>query len=1055
MARPNVLTLLTGAAAFVALLLAAEPLAAQSTGRVRGVVRAAGSGQPLGDVQIVVPGTTLGVITASDGSYQLPRVPSGTAQLRTRRLGYGAVTKSVTVRADATTTADFELAASAVTLNDVVVTGSGAPTERRKLGNTVASVDVTQLRDAPVSNVSEILQAREPGVSVLSSGGLAGEGARVRIRGTASLAQSNEPIVYVDGVRVDNGGGFSGNIGGGAGPSRLNDINPDAIDRIEILKGAAAATLYGTEASAGVIQIFTKSGASGAPRWTLDLQHGITTMPTGRYRALAGFARTQAQADSLSAFWGHTITPFQVFEENVVPRLFESGQNGTYGLSVSGGNDNVTYFVSGRAAIEDGPFTSKGFASAKNDGFKLANDLTTNRQVNANLTFFPQPKLRLRVTSAFAQTRLDLPNNDNNLYSPLTSVIRSKPELANVNNPTGDPAFSTASEVIDLYTSQVVHRTDASVNATYSTGTGLTLDATTGIDYVSQQDAQITPFGWNVNGVSQNNPTGARSVSNRNASRVSIDLKGSWDSHITQRISSQSVVGLQGVRSGTNTIGGTGTRFAGPGLDVAGAGAGQTLLEQRLDEVSGGAFVQQQFGWSDYLFGTVGTRYDRHSAFGASTRGALYPKLGFSFVPTDVPGWHVPAVSSLRFRGAIGRSGLQPGAFDKLTTYAPINSATGAGVVPKNLGNPDLKPEVSTEWEAGSEIGFAGDRIGFELTYWNRNVRDLLVARQFPLSGGFRATQLDNIGGLRSSGAELGVKAQVLTSPRASLDLFANAAYLRERISSLGGAPALKVGYYRYRLFLKEGYAPGSFFGAKLQDIPNPIDVNGDGKSDSDAELLSFLSVPRNPSTLRVLLQSDASGDQLGSYLGKNTPDWSGTFGGTLSLRGGLRVSTVFETRFGNYYVQNLTGAFQRGSAGVGRNYREAAQLEATLLNPASTADQRLVAAKEYVQKMAALSPQDGLNEVEPADFLRWRELSVAYGLPGRVASALRARSVDVSVAVRNLALFTRYSGTDPEINAIGRGGSTDGLENNFLSGVDAWGYAIPRRLTLSAKVGF
>jgi TonB-linked SusC/RagA family outer membrane protein len=1034
---------------------AASSLAAQTTGRVRGVVRAAATQEPLADVYVFVPGTNVGSTTGPDGAYQLPRVPTGPVQLRARRVGYALGSASLTVQAEGVSRADFALTTATVSLDAVVVTGSGAPAERRTLGNTVAAVDVAALRDAPVQSVSEILQGREPGVSLAPSGGLAGEGTRIRIRGTASLAQSNEPIVYVDGVRVDNAGGFSGGVGGGAGPSRLDDLNPDAIDRIEILKGAAAATLYGTEASAGVIQIFTKSGADGAPRWTAEIERGVARMPADRYAPLAGFARTQAQADALSAYWGQAIRPYEVFEVDAVPRLFETGRTATHGLSVSGGNAGVTYFLSGRLQDEDGPFTSRGFAGPRSAGFHLADDVNARRQGNASLAFFPTPRLRVRVATAYHDSRLELPNNNNNIYGPTTSVIRSKPELANENNPTGDPAFTTAAEVVNLYARQDVRRFTGSVNGSYDAGRGVTFDATAGVDQVGQEDAQVTPFGWAVNGVSQNDRTGARTVSNRNAGRVSVDAKATWAAQLAPSISSSLVAGVQGVRSDTRVVGGTGTRFAGPGLDVAGAGAGQTLRESRLAEVSGGAFAQAQLGWRDYLFATLGTRYDRHSAFGASTGGALYPKLSVSFVPSDIPSWRAGTLSSLRVRGAVGRSGLQPGAFDKLTTYAPINSATGAGVAPSNLGNPDLRPEVSTEWEGGAEVGLWRDRVGLELTSWNRRVRDLLVARQFPPSGGFRATQLDNIGAMTSRGLELALKAQPLAGPRTTIDVFANAAFLRERITSLGGAPPIKVGYYRYRLFLKEGYAPGAFFGAKLRDVPNPIDVDGDGQPDSDRQLLAFLASPRDPSALRALLEGDAAGDPLGSHLGKNTPDWSGSFGGSVALRGGLRIGTLFEYRAGDYSVQNLTGAFQRGSAGVGRNIRASAELEATLLDPASSAEERLAAAKTWVRTMAALSPQDGLNEVERADFLRWRELSVAWALPRRLVARVGARSVDLTAAARNLALLTRYSGADPEINAIGRGGSTNGLENNFLSGVDAWGYALPSRFTLSARVGF
>src|SRR6266851_4854472 len=244
--------LLAGAGA--ALAVCGGVSAAQGTGTVRGTVTDAVTKRPVDGAQIYVVGTELGTLSNATGQFQF-NLAAGQVTLRTRRVGFGSASKTVTVTAGEVTVVDFGLSQAAISLDVLVVTGAGAETEVRKLGNTVGQIDVKSLRNAPVSTVSEQLAAREPGVSVLPSGGLAGEGAQIRVRGTASLTQANEPI-----VRVDRTGGFGDLIGAGGGgtPSRLDDINPEAIDRIEILKGAAAATLYGTEASAGVIQIFTK-----------------------------------------------------------------------------------------------------------------------------------------------------------------------------------------------------------------------------------------------------------------------------------------------------------------------------------------------------------------------------------------------------------------------------------------------------------------------------------------------------------------------------------------------------------------------------------------------------------------------------------------------------------------------------------------------------------------------------------------------------------------------------------------------------------------------------
>src|SRR5262245_41213395 len=190
--------------------------------------------------------------------YRLPAVPARQVEVSVRMIAYSPATKTVVVQANQTAQVDLQLTVSALQLDQVVVTGSGQQVEAKKLGNTVAVIQPTE--NTPVNDISMLLQAKEPGLSTITSAGLTGTGARIRIRGNASLTQSNEPIIFVDGIRVNSGGGQT---------SRLEDIDPESIERIEVLKGAAAATLYGTEASNGVIQIFTKHGSNTAPKWHL------------------------------------------------------------------------------------------------------------------------------------------------------------------------------------------------------------------------------------------------------------------------------------------------------------------------------------------------------------------------------------------------------------------------------------------------------------------------------------------------------------------------------------------------------------------------------------------------------------------------------------------------------------------------------------------------------------------------------------------------------------------------------------------------------------------
>jgi TonB-dependent starch-binding outer membrane protein SusC len=255
----------------VLLVLGAPALSAQvQTGTIRGRVTDAASGRPLADAQVVVGGTRLGALTTASGDFAIMAVPTGPRILSVRRIGYQPATRAVTVRGDENV-GDIPLAVSAVNLSEVVVTGTAAPTERRRVGTSIASVDSTAIARAEAVTVDQALQGKVPGAQITqNSGSPGGGGISVRLRGTNSFIAGSDPLYIVDGVIVDNGSAQLADLGGRSNPqNRLADINPADIERVEIIRGAAAAALYGSRANNGVVQIFTKRGLIGRPRFTL------------------------------------------------------------------------------------------------------------------------------------------------------------------------------------------------------------------------------------------------------------------------------------------------------------------------------------------------------------------------------------------------------------------------------------------------------------------------------------------------------------------------------------------------------------------------------------------------------------------------------------------------------------------------------------------------------------------------------------------------------------------------------------------------------------------
>ena len=1069
--------LLTAVAFGAAAQLAAQEAA--GVGTIEGTVREQSTNRPVDAAQVHIVGKNIGAYSNRDGVYRITNVPAGAVEVRIRMVGFAPASRTVTVTAGGTQTLNFTLAPSAVQLEAIVTTGTAGATEVKRLGNTVATIDPPKY--APIKSASELLQGREPGVVGLSSSGLAGEGMKIRIRGNASLTQSNEPIVFVDGIRINSGGTSAAN----ATISHLDDIDPASIERIEILKGAAAATLYGTEASNGVIQIFTKRGTSGAPKWDFNVTQDFSSYPTNRLDDNWGTPVRQGQLDSLKKLWGRS--DLQLFKPFAIPLMsdhFETGSAQTLNASVTGGTQNLNYIVSGLYTRDDGPF-----AAQKLQG--LSKDLVRRGSGRSAVSFFPTSNIRITANGQYANTYANRPEYGNNIYSPVTLLEFSKPDFGECRNsdpagtdpdlgvkapgvckfggnPTGSPnAFGTPRETARKLNEISTDRYISSIDAGYTPFASLNLTAILGVDYTSQTTTHFQPFGYNIDNVIGDDVLGDKGIYDENNRQVTLDAKANWTRDFMSRFNSAFVAGVQGFLTKVKYPGSFGYDFPGPGIQRTDAAGNQFASDGVLQTVNGGYFVQEQLGFNKYLYLTGGARYDYSSAFGKSADGVLYPKFSVSFVPSDVPGFKLPAISALRIRGAWGQSGRQPSAFAKFTTFSAQTGPAGAGLRPDNLGNPKLKPEVATEIEGGLELGLFNDRLGFDATYWNRKVDDLLFAVQYPPSGGFTNAQLSNVGQLDGHGLELSARGFVVQRENVSLDVRANIAFLTQKVASLGGAPELKTGgsYARIRGYIKEGLPPGEFFGAKalrpcasgqttkcLQPGQVPYDFNGDKVPDTEAQALAFLSQPRDYTALfngnAIMVENGILSD-----LGKPTPDYTGSFGGTLTFAKNWQIGSLFEFKGGNYTYWCLICGFRNASP-RGTNSKLFQQVNATLLNPASTAQQRLEASKTWVYKLASLTPYQGLNEVSDGDFLRFRELNITYTAPRSLATRMGARNIAFTLTGRNLLLWTKYQGVDPEVAYVGQGGQS-GVDENFVESIDGFGLPLPRRIGISVRIGY
>ena len=775
------------------MVFAAVQVGAQ-TGTITGTVTSE-SGQTLAGAQVLVVGTGLGSRTGNDGRYTIVNVPAAQYRVRVQFIGHRPQDQSVTVPAGGTVTMNFVMRVQALALDAMVVTGTAGTARNREVGNSISQIDMAKVQ-LPSANIGQLLQGRTAGMTVMPSSAMAGSGSMIRLRGNVSVTMSNQPLIYVDGVRIRSDG-YQRNVpptgsdlrSGNDVASPLNDINPNDIERVEVIKGAAAATLYGTEAAAGVIQIFTKSGRTGRPEWSFSVDQGfVQALPFGPdpIEAPPGdtiFSCTtrvnntctgtmQAYRDSFPDRFDGLPTRGVSRAGGTSRYLFidpwlRNGLRQRYSLSVGGGGENLRYFVSGTSSDEEGV---------------LPNDQESRQSVRGNFSFMPISNLLFSWNTTYTKDNISNTAAGNNAHGLTLNSFRRDRNYASDDRP------EIVSKMLNQeLTSDITHLiTGGSIN--WSPNTNFTNRITAGYDLAQIENRNLRPYGFILA------PSGIIS-SRRNAyENITVDYVGSYVRPLAGLRTTLSW-GAQGVSTETRETSAYGENFPGPGKPTV-SSAGTTLgFEERQRVVNGGFFGQALFDKDNRYFLTLGFRVDGNSAFGEDFGLQSYPKASVSWVASEErfwPTWN----PEMKFRAAWGRSGRAPGAFDAVRTWEPVGWGGQPAFFPRNVGNADLGPERTTEIELGFDGAFFGDRITSNLTWFSRDVdAALFSARQIP-SLGFLNSQLKNVGTMKSSGVE--ATANVLLVRNNLFEwlvggsLFTNST----KVTSLGGAADFSIGNF-------------------------------------------------------------------------------------------------------------------------------------------------------------------------------------------------------------------------------------------------------------------
>ena len=1011
------------ACATAALAIAApSALVAQTTGTIRGRVIEAGSSRGLSDAQVSIVGTTRGAVTSANGDYAIDNVPAGAYTLNARRLGYARRTAPVTVTAGAETRVDFQLSIAATQLDAIVTTGTAGAVEKRTVGNAITQIDVADVTaKTNVVNVTDVLTGRSPGVTVAAGSGTPGTASEIRIRGASSLTLS-PPVIFIDGVRMSaaglgnfdpSGQGLSGNSGG-QGANALDLINPDDIESMEIIKGPAAATLYGADAANGVIQIITKKGARGQQRaqWGARIESGYNDL--GSVQIPNNYTLcTQARISATTAGPNGTTLPLYpgcqgqavntLLVQNPLrdlPGGLRKGQLHNFSGHVRGGADRYSYYVSADQSYDEGV---------------MGNSYDRRNSLRTNFTFEPTSQTNFAVNVGVMDGHLRLPLDGESAQGLLFSALRSTPgRISNLPGQTEQGWFTVTPAQSNQYDNETsTQRMTVGTTASYQPFQWFRNRLTLGLDWTQGRATLFAP---------PNTPVLTGDTLGLTAERIprntlyTLDYAGTVDYGLTSNLLTTTSFGSQVVAQQNELLSANGTGLGSPDVTLIGSAATRTAANTYSANNSVGYYVQEQLGWKNRLFATGAVRVDNNSSFGSSFNVITYPKASLSWVLSEEPSlqsfFHALRADDFKFRAAWGEAGHAPAPYSATRTYTidvvTLGSTSASALRTNAYGNPNLKSERGQELEVGFESNFLNDRLGADFTFYNKTMNDVLVSTTVAPSSGFRGTQQANLGKVNNKGIELALTATPVQLKNFGWESRINLSTNKNRLLSFGDTtihsqtPFASYGSVQQQ---RAGYPLGGYW------APYP-------KRNADGSLL---------------LVNGAIVLDTAVYIGPSSPTrelgWTNTF-------------TIFRD-FSIYSLFDYQGGFYN-YRGVDI-YRCAASQNCIQLNDPN------FPASELPIYQAGVSNAPRAVYIHKADFWKLRDLSVTYNLPARWAAKASATAASITLAGHNLALWSSYPGPDPEVNTYGRANAVTG---SFIRG-DIYAMPMTRRLSAALNLTF
>ncbi|MFA5669384.1 MAG: SusC/RagA family TonB-linked outer membrane protein [Balneolaceae bacterium] len=1024
------------------LVILSIPVFAVAQGSITGVVTDNATGEVLPGANVIINELSMGVATNINGEYTLNNVPSGTYKLTVSFVSFKTHEVSVTV-GSSQLVLNVALMPDYFGLDELVVTGVSDATSQRKLPFTVSKVSSEQLQAVPPSSVGSAIQGKVAGAKVTSASGMPGVAPTIRLRGSTALIGSQQPLFIVDGVILD---------------ASLQDINMDDVESIEVIKGASAASLYGSRAANGVVQIITKRGKylkEGQTQIVFRNEFGFSTI--SRKLDLAEHHQYEVTSDGKYADAGGNALPFggtrvpkaNDYADNpyygamdMQDEFFESGAFLSNYISLQRNTGNGNYGISVTNFQSDGiVFGTKGYG---------------RQNVRANIDQEVFKGLTFSMSTSYGQSDQDLANANQGSGTPFWDVLFMQPDADVYGaNPDGskyrlraDPYIQEPNPLYELNNVERDYRRirligDFRLN--YRPTDWVTLETSYGLDRSDNKGSVYTPLGYlSLSAQTPANPEGVTAGGGSLSKSYSVNTSeiivgtATFRRDLLPNLNTRLRVSYQYENRAYESFNVAGNNFSVSGVPHLGI---TEVSDGAADSYNSVIKSENIFGlldvdYKDRYIASFLVRQDGSSEFGADSRYATYYRVSGAYRLTE--DFNIPHVDEIKLRASYGTAGLRPGFSAQYETY----SVSSGSPTPVTLGNKDLKPAFSEEIEIGADIEFLG-RFSLQMNYSTKTTSDQIIQVPLPSPAGF-SSQWRNAGTLESESLDASLSAAIINKKDMSWTATLLWDRTRQRVTEIN-FPSRLVGPTQQSnaiFFLTEGEDFGIMYGKKwvksfkeLQD--NPIYATasaGDYTVNSDGYLIATGTEGTSLEKPIRYVSINEKGQTVEDYkIGNTNPDFNISLSNTFSWKN-LSVYALLDAQIGGE-VYNLTRQWlirENRHGDVDQSGKPDSKKKTTA----------------YYQGLYAAAT---INEhfVEDASYLKLREVAINYTIDQKQLGSLgnSLQRIKVGVIGRNLLTFTNYTGYDPEV--AGRTGDA----SNYR--IDAYMYPSFRTITGVIEIAF